>query len=174
MAYDGEFWVDPNTFNLVRLRIRADQLPLKLSICDDATALEYSAIRLHGSEFLLPTDVHLHVINTDGTELENHTVFSGCHEFVGESSLSFSTPKNERRGVYNPEADIPTVPPGIPFTITLTNAIETAHSAAGDPIQATLRSPLRKGHGKVLLPKGARVGGRIRNWNESTGQFPTP
>lgn len=161
VAYDGTFLVDPNTFNLVRLNIRADQLPSELNICEDTTALEYSVIRLHSSEFLLPTEAHFHVINTDGSELENQTAFSGCHEFVGESSLSFSAPKNEQTEAPSPQADVMTLPTGLPFTITLMNAIDTAHSAAGDAIQATLRGPLRKGNGKVLLAKGARVGGRI-------------
>ncbi len=161
VPYDGTFLVDPNTFDLVRLNIRADQLPSKLGICEDATALEYRVVRLHDSAFLLPADVHLHVINADASELENHTVFSGCHEFVGESSLSFSAPKNERTEAPSPRADVVTLPTGLPFTITLANAIDTAHSAAGDAVQATLRGPLRKGNGKVLVAKGARVGGRI-------------
>lgn len=161
VAYDGTFLVDPDTFNLVRLNVRADQLPPDLRVCDDTTALEYSLVRLHGSEFLLPSKVHWHIVNTSGSELQNDTVFSGCREFRGESSLSFSAPAHEQAEVHASQVKTLTLPPRLPFTIALSRAISIKDSAAGDAILATLVSPLRKRHGTILLPKGAMLAGRI-------------
>jgi len=162
VAYDGMFLVDPWSFDLARLTIHADQLPVELNACEDTTILDYGSVRLNGSEFLLPKQVRLHVVNTDGGELENRTVFTGCHEFLGESSLRFDAPS---------ETGIPAarktgftvleLPEGLPFTFALTRAIDSVTAAAGDPIQGQLTKPIKEKHGGILVPKGATVTGRI-------------
>ena len=93
VAYDGTFLVDPSTVDLVRLSVRADGLPAELKACEAITTLDYGRVRLNNTEFLLPSDVSLQIVYADGGESENRTVFSGCHEFLGESSLNFDTPR---------------------------------------------------------------------------------
>ena len=160
VAYDGTFLVDPKTFDLVRLTVRVDRIPPELNVCEDITTLNYGSVRLNNAEFFLPKDVRFQAINADGSELENRTVFSGCHEFHSESSLSFDT-ETEHGPPQNAEVRALALPPGLPFTLALTQAIETATAAAGDRIKAKLTSPIKEKHNNVLIPKGAAVTGRI-------------
>ena len=57
VAYDGTFLVDPKTFDLARMTIRADHLPKELNACADITTLDYGSVRLNNAEFLLPKNV---------------------------------------------------------------------------------------------------------------------
>lgn len=160
VAYDGTFLVDPKTFDLVRLTIRVHRIPPELSVCENITTLNYRSVRLNNAEFFLPKDVRFQAISADGSELENRTLFSGCHEFHSESSLSFDT-QTEHGPAQNAEVRVLALPPGLPFTLALTHAIETATAAAGDRIKAKLTSPIKEKHNHVLVPKGAAVTGRI-------------
>ena len=162
VAYDGTFLVDPSTVDLVRLSVRADGLPAELKACEAITTLDYGRVRLNNTEFLLPSDVSLQIVYADGGESENRTVFSGCHEFLGESSLNFDTPSPA--GLASAQKTVVEglhVPGGLPFRIALTHAIDTATAAAGDPVKAELAAPIKEMHGGVLVPKGAAVTGRI-------------
>ena len=87
VPYDGTFLVDPKTFDLVRLTVNADRLPEELDACGITTNLDYGNVRLNDSEFLLPVSARLRVTNDDGSESDNRTVFSGCHEFLSDSTL---------------------------------------------------------------------------------------
>jgi hypothetical protein len=162
VAYEGSFLVDPKTFGLARLTVRAVQIPPEFNVCENVTTLDYGSVRLHDSEFLLPKDVVLHVTNADGTELENSTVFSGCHEFLAESSLSFETDSENGQGAAQKTVSkTVAVPRGRSFRFALASAIDTATAAAGDPIKARLTSSIKEKGNAVLVPKGATVRGRI-------------
>jgi hypothetical protein len=162
VAYEGTFLVDPKTFDLVRLTVRADGIPPEFNVCENITTLDYGSVRLHDSEFLLPKDVVLHVTNADGTEMENRTAFSGCHEFLAESSVSFEKDsENATAATEKTASKTLALPPGVSFRLALTNAIDTATAAAGDPIKAKLTGPIKEKGNGVLIPKGAAVTGRI-------------
>lgn len=162
VAYSGTFLVDSATFDLVRLTIGVDSLPDSLHACADTTTLEYGKIQINDAEFLLPIDAVLHIIHTDGTELENRTVFSGCHEFVGESSIRFD---DEFAGVPMTGSEVrypaPDIPAGIRFRLTLSKPIATASAAAGDSFKARLATPIKSKKGDILLSKDAELSGRI-------------
>lgn len=159
VPYHGTFLVDPGTFDLVSLTLDVDDIPAQLGICEDTTVLDYQPIRLNGAGVVLPDDVHSHLVRPDGIEMENHTVFSGCHEFQAESSFSFDEgPPAEP--VALPKREPVKLPAGLPFTMVLAQPIDSATAAAGDPIRATLAAPLRDGQ-QVLVPRGAVVNARI-------------
>jgi hypothetical protein len=125
-------------------------------------SLDYGSVRLNNSEFLLPKDARLEVINADGSESENHAVFSGCHEFLGESSLRFGDATHSEQGAAHKTVfKALALPPGLPFRLALTHAIDTATAAAGDLVKAELTSPIKEKRNGVLVPKGAAVIGRI-------------
>jgi len=162
VPYYGTFLVDPETLDLVRLIIHADQLPPEIDACEDTTTLDYGIVRLNNADFLLPKNSVLRVVNNDGSEFENRSVFSSCHEFLGESTLRFDAAPDDRQAAAEKRNLAPlTLPAGLQFTLALTSAIETATAAAGDLITAKLTSPIKEGHNKILVPKGAVVSGRI-------------
>ena len=53
------------------------------------------------------------------------------------------------------------LPPELPFSLVLTNPIDTATAAAGDLFQAKLTTAIKGNHSGILVPKGAAVTGRI-------------
>ena len=162
VGYDGTFLVDPKTYDLVRLTIHAAHLPAALNACESSTTLDYGSIRLNNSEFLIPTNVHWRVVNLDGSEFDNRTVFSACHEFLGESTLRFDVlSESPQIAAHETTRKGLRLPPELPFSLALTSPIDTATAAAGDLFKARLTSAIKEKHNGVLVPKGATVTGRI-------------
>ncbi len=158
-AWDGTFLIDPKTAGLVRLEVSTSQLPAETGSCYATTALDYTRVRLQGLDFLLPTASVLKIFNPNAGESVNRTVFSGCHEFLGESKISYE-PAPDATHPAAPAASGLTIPEGISFQIAFTQGFDTATNAAGDPVKAKLITPIRSGS-KVLVPAGASVGARI-------------
>ena len=117
-------------------------------------------MRLGSADFLLPSEVRLSIVHADGTVAENRIRYSACREFRSESRLLLESP-------LEPDPPRPVreerfaLPPGLPFTLVFTQPIDTAIAAAGDPIKARLKTPIRDRSSKVLVPEGAPVAGRI-------------
>ena len=161
-GYEGTFLVDPESGDLVELIVRTSQLPAETLACYAATTLHYARVRVKDAGFLLPTESRLRIVQTDGGESENRTVFSGCHEFLGESNITFGPPpdapalKTDR----SPALDALIIPQGLRFRVALTQSIDVATAAAGDPVKAQLLTPIRD-RTKVFVPAGAAVAARI-------------
>jgi hypothetical protein len=164
-GYDGAFLADPNTGDLVRLRVRTSGLPTDSGACEATTTLDYNRMRLNDSEFLLPREANLEILSTDGSEMRNRTVYSSCHEFQGESAVRFDEPSPEPAAVNKAppaRASALALPAGIVFRLLFTQPIETATASAGDRIKAKLYSPIRDPSSKaVLVPKDAEVTARV-------------
>lgn len=161
-GYYGTFLVDPGTSDLVRLAIHTSELPDYTESCHASTTLDYGRVVLHGSDFLLPSEVRLRLIYANGAQSDNRTVFSACHEFRGESTLSFDDSPEESPSAGGQGTVAQTVlPAGLGFQVALTQDIDTATSAAGDPIQAKLTTAIQDRSSKVLVPAGTVVSGRI-------------
>ena len=161
-GYDGTFLVNPQTADLMRLAIRTSELPAETGACHFSTTLDYARIRLKGMEFLLPSLSVLRVFSHDGSVAENHTLYSSCHEFLGESTLTFDPPATVPNGEQRP-GPLPQVliaPPKLRFRVALTQGIDTATAAAGDSIKGKLTTPIRDGS-KVVVPMGAAITARI-------------
>ncbi len=169
-AYEGTFLVDPKTADLVRLIVRTKDLPIDTGACQATTTLQYRQPQMKDAEFMLPAYAGLRIVNTDGSESNNRTVFSNCHEFLGESTLSFGATSAQ------PSARPPTppiaIPDGITFEIALTEDVDTATAAVGDPIRARLAGPLRGSSSKVLVPAGTPVTGRVVEMRHYYGFHP--
>jgi len=160
-GYEGTVLVDPETAELIRLTLGTSSIPAETGACAVNNTMSYSRFRLNGSDFLLPSETHLHITGQNGVETDNLTVYSGCHEFLGESKLSFEAPLD----VPDKESTAPrsevTIPAGLPFRLSLAEDIQVATAAAGDPIKAVLTTDLRDQSKKVLVPKGTPVLCRI-------------
>ncbi|HEX8984480.1 MAG TPA: hypothetical protein VF767_03580 [Bryobacteraceae bacterium] len=159
VAYHGSFWVDPETLDLVRLETFADGMSKRTGISADRETIEYSRVRIGDTDFLLPLLSELTLVDTRGYEHRNRTRFSGCRQFVSESAISFADPP-PAAAVREPaalrEVDLPA---GLLMDVRLEAPIDLAHVAIGDPIQAALARPLRKG--SVDYPEGAKMIGRV-------------
>ena len=161
-GYFGDFLVDPKTADLVRLTVHTEALPPETGSCEASTTLDYSRVRLNNADFLLPDRAQLHILDESGRDMENSAVYSGCHEFLGESTLRFDTAPDPGAAAANQSAaPADEFPGGIPFTIALNNNIDQSIAAAGDKIGAKLTAAVKGANGRTLAPKGAAVTARI-------------
>jgi hypothetical protein len=165
MAYDGTFLVDLEKSDLMRLNLRTGQLPPQTGSCEVSQSLNYSRVQLNDSEFLLPSDIRVVSIHTDGSVAENHMQFSACHEFHSDISVRYGTDGPREASTPEPAAapttSVPSLPPGLPFKVLFTDRIDTATAAAGDVIHGRLKTAIRDTSEKVLVPEGTDVAGRI-------------
>lgn len=142
-GYDGTFLIDPATTDLVQLVVRTNQLPSETGACYASTTLNYARVRLRGDNVLLPRESLLYVFTIEGTTTTNRTAFSDCHEFLGESTLTFDSRSSAVDSVgRNSVPQTSLFPPGLPFRVALTVGIDTATAAAGDSLKAWLVTPI--------------------------------
>lgn len=160
-AYEGTVLADPETAELVRLTVRTSHLPSETGACEATTTMNYSRFRLHDFDFLLPSETHLHIKNLNGVEKENRTVYSGCQEFLGASTLSFEAPPDAPAQKAAALLAETTIPGGLRFGLVLVENIHVATAAAGEMVKAVLTSDLRDQAKKVLVAKGTPVLCRI-------------
>jgi hypothetical protein len=162
-GYYGSILVDPVTAELVRLSVQTEALPPETASCESSSTLDYSRVRLNGADFLLPNRAQLHILDANGRDMENSTVYSGCHEFLGESTLRFDSQPEPGAppASANAAAAADELPGGIPFTIVLSSGIEPAIAAAGDKVSAKLTTAISGATRQTLVPKGAAVTARI-------------
>lgn len=162
VPFHGTFLLDPATVALVQLNVSADEISPIIAACQISSTLDYGGDRQTSSDVVLPAEVRFHALESDGIALENRTVFSGCHQFTGESSLRFDDPVpiaattgGERLAASEP------IPANKLFTVSLTDSIQTATAAAGDMVTVSLRNAIKGSKHEVLVPSGAVVKGRI-------------
>jgi hypothetical protein len=160
-GYFGSIFVDPQTADLVRLVVHTEALPPETGSCESSSTLDYSRVRLNGAEFLLPNRVQLHILDANGLDLENSAAYSGCHEFLGESTLRFESGPELGVTAAGKSASADDLPAGLAFTIALSNNIDQTAAAAGDKVTAKLTAAITGAKHQVLVPKGAAVTARI-------------
>ncbi len=162
-AYEGEIFVDPQSGDLVRMAVRTSGLPPETGSCQATTTLDYGRVRLEGGDFLLPTLARSQVRDINGITSENRTVFSNCHEFLGESTITFdpAPDADAAAAAPRPTRPPPTLPAGLRFTVNTTQDIDPATAAAGDLIQAKLSTAIRSDSNQVLAPAGSRITARL-------------
>jgi len=85
IGYSGSFATDAATLDLLRLELHTDAMPAELEMCAAETTLDYTQVRMSNLDFLLPAEANMRIVNTDISESRNRTVFTGCHQFLGES-----------------------------------------------------------------------------------------
>jgi len=160
VAFHGSFWVNA-ALDLMRVTLIVDDPPLIFGIAGTASILDYERQAIGSSTFVLPRGAELVVNGTEGIEDRSRLNFSACHQFVGESVLKFDDPAAEPRDA---AAKLPPAVIALPddFTVefNLDAPIDGTIAAGGDPVQGTLREGVRW-KGQIVLPKGARLSGRI-------------
>jgi hypothetical protein len=161
VGYHGAFWAEPKTLDLRRMDVIADDIPAELNLSAASDRIDYLRTKIGEGDFLLPLGSELHMVDLGGTENRNQIRFSACRQYSGESVISFADPAPEisTAPVQRMVQEV-TLPPGLDFTLALTEAIELKTSAVGDAIFGRLQNDVKL-KGRVLVPKGALASGRI-------------
>ena len=82
----------------------------------------------------------------------------GCSSKPAEETSDSSTPSSKSASLFGPKEV--TLPAGTVITVRLASTLGSKTSNTGDHFNATIATPVESG-GKVVLPKGAEVLGRV-------------
>lgn len=162
IAYSGTLLLDPETQDLVSLSIRIANLPHSSSACMATTEISYGRTSIHGRLVLIPRETYLDVLSVTGTESISETSFTNCREYATSVRFLDNSIGSTRPETVMSTGDAPTpLPAGLEFDARIITPIDSDTAAAGDPIEAVLRSPIRGNNKTVLAPAGAHIHGRL-------------
>jgi hypothetical protein len=170
VAYHGSFWADPETLDLVRLEITADDIPDELGLSYTRDSMDYARVKIGSSDFLLPTMAELTMAAETGLEHRNRTEFHHCRQYSGESTMSFLDPEELEPAPAPPPVVVEAaLPSDFQADIALQTPI-TFSSAVGDVVTAQLVHKIALGR-KIAFPKGAIVTGHISQLHRDEAWF---
>jgi hypothetical protein len=165
VAYSGSFEADTETLTPLWLEVRAEDLPAELKLRSAGEIMHYHPMRIGDSEFLLPVESDLTMIDAAGGESRNVTRFENCRQYAGNSEIRFDVVDPDKIAA---TAAIPIeLPAGMLLESELRDRIDMEKSARGDPVRLTVTRDARKS-GRVVVPKGAVIVGRITWLDTST------
>jgi hypothetical protein len=158
LGYHGSFWVDPETYDAVRLEIVADVIPPELRVAGARDQIDYSRVRIGSADVLLPQSAEMMVWQNDNAGNRNQISFTHCREYGVESVIKFDDPETPSGLLDSHYVDLP---PGVQLNLVLETPIDEASSHIGELISA--RVEVDAMHRRALaVPKDAVVTGRIR------------
>jgi hypothetical protein len=166
----GSFWADAESFELLRLEAHADEIPPGLPLAEMVSRIDYGRMTIHGREIWFPQSAELRLVKTDGMETRNLIEFSHCRQYGAQSELSFGTPApTGPTSTAAPPSALQriTLPAGVPLDVRLDVEIDSASARVGQPITARLGADAVH-RGKILMPAGAIIHGRIRRLERSS------
>jgi hypothetical protein len=168
----GSFWADPATYDIVRIAMEAEEIPLTLPVQESTTSIDYAHTNLGGSDFLLPQSADSRLLRFSGEESRNHIEFTHCHLYGAQSSISFGpthgAPLFGASSVLEMKRELL---PALQVVIKVSTPI-TGNTAVGTPIEGVVDGNVPR-KGRVLIPDGSPVRGRVRRleWNDEKGGY---
>jgi hypothetical protein len=167
VAFQGSFWVDAATLDLMRLDIQAYDMPERLGLAEANTSVGYRRVPILGRDVLLPVEASLEMVLTRGYEDLNRTRLTACHSYQVESVVRFepgvvTEGTADRATAIAAEPNPLAIP--IPHRTILEAALETeldgTAAKLGDPVTALVAREVREGE-QVIVPQGTRLFGRL-------------
>ena len=158
VGYTGSFWVDPESYELHRLEMDLNDIAPHLPVRGGRQSIEYARQKIGAGEFLLPVAAEVSFVMDNGLENRNRSSFADCHQFSGESTLSFEEIPDT--GPAPPSTIAWTLPPKLRFDLRPVSDINLAKAAKGDLLRFRVTRDA-KSDGQVWLPKDAAVQARL-------------
>jgi hypothetical protein len=164
-AYSGTLLLDPVATDLARLTVRTAELPESSPACQAISEVTYGRTSIHERMVLIPRETRLRTIDRPGSESFSLTSFASCREYGSSGRMVVDNPDgpaDPSTGPVSSAQPASPLPAGIRFEARIVTPIDSDTAAAGDPIEAVLRSPMRDKKNSVIAPAGARLHGRLR------------
>ena len=96
VGYHGSIYADPQSLDIRRIEVNADDIPRTLGMSSAADRMDYDRMQIGDGEFLLPIASELSMVDLNGQESRNQVRFASCRQFTGESVLSFGNPPDRK------------------------------------------------------------------------------
>jgi hypothetical protein len=169
----GSFWVDPQTYDVTRLELNADDIPPGLPISALTTSVNYGRTALTKQlTILLPETADVHLVKRSGEASHDRVEFTHCRVFGAESTIDFNASAAQqpaRFGVVSLDDTLRRLPAGLQVTVKLRGRI-TSEMAVGTLIDAVVAGDVNDKRA-VVIPAGSLVRGRIRRMERYTDPF---
>jgi hypothetical protein len=158
VGYQGHVYNDAETLEIARIELHIDEVPPYLPLKEGHKAIDYAPMEIGGVRHVLPVSMEMTLVDLNGGENRNRTVFSGCKQYQGESRLVFEDPPPEETP---PEAPVEWIlPEDLTVRLKLAEPLDLSRAAMGDPVVfEASRDAVRAG--QAWLPRGARVTMRL-------------
>jgi hypothetical protein len=174
-AYGGTFRLDPEASDIVALTIRTAELPASNPDCQAISEIQYGRALIHDRMVLLPRGTTLVALGRDGFETHSLTTFASCREYSSNVRLLLDAPAGDEvtsgANAAAATSEAAALPAGLRFTGRLVTTIDSDTSAAGDPIELVLGSPIRDKEGQELAPAGARLHARLLGLEQHSARY---
>jgi hypothetical protein len=172
----GSYWADPQTYDVLRLDVNADDFPPTLPVVEMVTSINYARTRLtENLVLLLPQSAESSLVKFSGEISHNRMEFSGCRVFEAESAISFDAPdsieQTPRFGGSSNDDTLRPLPGGLRITVKLRSRI-SGDMPVGTLIDGVVTGESSKKKGAIRIPNGSPVRGRIRRMELYTKPFP--
>jgi hypothetical protein len=173
VGLEGSFWVDPRTYDIVRLDLNADDIPPTLPLSALTTSIHYGrTVLANNLAVLLPETADVRMVMDSGEISEDQVEFTHCRVFGAESTISFSPPDSAepvRFGATTLDDTLRPLPAGLQIAVQLHTRV-TADIAVGALIDGVVAADV-KDKRTVVIPAGSPVRGRIRRLERYTDPF---
>lgn len=170
----GSYWVDPQTYDVIRLEMNADDFPPTLPVTEMTTSINYAQTRLRNDLLvLLPEAADFRLVMYSGEINHNKIEFTHCRAFGAESTISFNAPEfaeQARFGAVSIDETLRPLPSGLKIAVKLRTQI-TDDMAVGTLIEGVVEGNVTVKH-TVVIPALSPVRGRIRRLERYTDPFP--
>jgi hypothetical protein len=171
-AYSGELLLDPIAADVVSLTVRTAELPESNPDCQAISAVEYGRTQIHDRMVLIPRQTTLVTIERDGSESESLVSYASCREYASKTRMLLDGSSSSASAAESSTLPAPApLPGGLHFHGRIVTTIDSDTAAAGDPIEAVLRSPIRDKNKLELAPTGARLHGRLLGMEQRSGSL---
>jgi len=161
IAYDGAFWVEPRTAELVRLEVHSASLPHETGTCEATTTVDFHRGAIGAGVYLLPRASRLEFSALTG-HYANDIAYAACREYHSESVIHFGEPDaGAPSGPAGRTKPLEPLPRGLPLILAFETAIDTRTAAAGDEVRArVVKAVVEKKTNRVLAPARRAIGRR--------------
>ena len=171
----GSFWADPQTLDVIRLELNADDFPPTLPLTEAVWSINYARTSLEGhAAVLLPRSGELRMTSFSGEANTNTIEFTNCRVFAAESTIHFdapgSVPETPAFGVASVDQTLRPLPAGLKIAVRLLTRI-SAGMAVGELIEGKVEASVPP-KGALLIAAGSPVRGRIRRLERDTDPIP--
>jgi hypothetical protein len=159
----GSFWVDPATYDVVRLDLNADHIPPTLPLAEFSTSIRYARTILGGRlEVLLPESADVRMVKNSGDTSVNQIQFTQCQVFGAESKIDFDVDPDQpaRFGAITLDDTLRPLPAGLRIRVKLKTPI-SSETTVGTLIDGVVATNVRHKQ-TVVIPAGSPVRGRVR------------
>ena len=165
-AFRGAFWVHPETLDLIKLAIEAEEVP-GTPVASVSDTMEYTRVDIAGRQVLLPKAAELIVAESNGDQNRNLTQLTSCRQYAVESKLSFGPEPSATSAPVEIPRQATTLPARVTVELALDTEIDPENAAVGDEVRAVVTRAI-KHDDRVVIPEGTVALGRLaRNDREA-------